>query len=178
MNYIKKAVTTLGGVFLAALLIAALAPKATHGLVAALVQIVPGSTTHVGQNESQLVALACESAVAYCYEETPAGGSTCCSATAYVVPSGYTLVVTDFSWLSNGLPANQFACDNLIGYSGGVGNQYLSSQSCALANGSGSATHDSHFTTGLRFASGSFLSDYLSDNFLSSSSIQGYLVPN
>jgi len=55
MNYMKKAVTTLGGIFLAALLIAAVAPKATHGLVAALVQIVPGTTTHVGQNEGQLI---------------------------------------------------------------------------------------------------------------------------
>ena len=40
MNYIKKAVTTLGGIFLAALLIAALAPKATRGIAAALVQVV------------------------------------------------------------------------------------------------------------------------------------------
>ena len=39
MNYTKKALTTLGGVFLAALLIAALAPKATHGIAAALVLV-------------------------------------------------------------------------------------------------------------------------------------------
>jgi len=39
MKIAHKAVTTLGGIFLAALLIAALAPKATHGVVAALVQV-------------------------------------------------------------------------------------------------------------------------------------------
>jgi hypothetical protein len=39
MNIIRKAVTTLAGIFLAVLLIAALAPKATRGVVAALVQV-------------------------------------------------------------------------------------------------------------------------------------------
>jgi hypothetical protein len=39
MNTIRKAVTTLGGIFLAVFLIAALAPKATRGVVAALVQV-------------------------------------------------------------------------------------------------------------------------------------------
>ena len=39
MNIARKAVITLGGVFLAALLIAALAPKATRGIAAALVQV-------------------------------------------------------------------------------------------------------------------------------------------
>jgi hypothetical protein len=39
MNILRKAVTTLGGVFLAALLITAVAPKAARGLAAALVQV-------------------------------------------------------------------------------------------------------------------------------------------
>jgi hypothetical protein len=39
MNITRKAVTTLGGIFLAALLITALAPKAARGVAAALVQI-------------------------------------------------------------------------------------------------------------------------------------------
>ena len=39
MNIIRKALTTLGGVLLMALLIAALAPKATRGIAAALVQV-------------------------------------------------------------------------------------------------------------------------------------------
>lgn len=39
MNVLRKAVSVLGGIFLAALLIAALAPKATRGVAAALVQV-------------------------------------------------------------------------------------------------------------------------------------------
>jgi hypothetical protein len=39
MNILRKAVTTIGGVFLAALLITAVAPKAARGLAAALVQV-------------------------------------------------------------------------------------------------------------------------------------------
>ena len=39
MNLIRKVFTTLGAVFLAAILIAALAPKVTRGVAAALVQV-------------------------------------------------------------------------------------------------------------------------------------------
>ena len=39
MNFVKKVVSTIGALVLVAVLIAALAPKATHGLVAALVQV-------------------------------------------------------------------------------------------------------------------------------------------
>ena len=39
MNLIRKALTTLGGILLVAILIAALAPKATRAVAAALVQI-------------------------------------------------------------------------------------------------------------------------------------------
>jgi hypothetical protein len=45
MNIIRKALTTLGGILFAALLIAALAPKATRGIAAALVQV-----TNTGSN--------------------------------------------------------------------------------------------------------------------------------
>jgi hypothetical protein len=39
MNHVRKVVSALGGIFLAALLIAALAPKVTHAVVATLVQV-------------------------------------------------------------------------------------------------------------------------------------------
>jgi hypothetical protein len=39
MNFLRKVVTAIGSIFLAALLIAALAPKATRALAAALVQV-------------------------------------------------------------------------------------------------------------------------------------------
>lgn len=47
MNVMRKAVSALGGIFLAALLIAVLAPKATHGIVAALVQVTNTSANPV-----------------------------------------------------------------------------------------------------------------------------------
>ena len=47
MNIVRKALTTLGGILLAALLIAALAPKATRGVAAALVQVTNTSANPV-----------------------------------------------------------------------------------------------------------------------------------
>jgi len=47
MNLIRKALTTLGGILLAALFIAALAPKATRGIAAALVQVTNTSANPV-----------------------------------------------------------------------------------------------------------------------------------
>lgn len=47
MNIIRRAITTLGGVLLAALLIAALAPKATRGIAAALVQVTNTASSPV-----------------------------------------------------------------------------------------------------------------------------------
>lgn len=59
MNLVRRLVLTVGGIFVAALLITALVPKATRAIAAALVHIVPGTTPHTGQNESNLVSLVC-----------------------------------------------------------------------------------------------------------------------
>jgi hypothetical protein len=98
MNYVKKALTTIGGIFLAALLITALAPKAAHGIVAALVQVsnpvnAPAITQSVPQLASQIVELYCPiTGSLVCYGVAPGGqyyGSS------YAVPSGETLVITE-----------------------------------------------------------------------------------
>ena len=47
MNLVRKTATTLGGIFFAVLLIAALAPKATRGIAAALVQVTNTATNAV-----------------------------------------------------------------------------------------------------------------------------------
>jgi len=47
MNLLRKTATTLGGIFLAVLLITALAPKATRGVAAALVQVTNTSANPV-----------------------------------------------------------------------------------------------------------------------------------
>jgi hypothetical protein len=47
MNLLRKTATTLGGIFFAVLLIAALAPKATRGIAAALVQVTNTASSPV-----------------------------------------------------------------------------------------------------------------------------------
>ena len=172
MNFIKKALTTAGGVFLAALLIAALAPKATHGLVAALVQIVPGTTTHVGQNESQLVSLACNEGSDFCVQVDPEGNS---SSTAYVVPTGYTLVVTDFEWNASFGNPGYFLIDELVNSST---NHLLSNVSRTLADADGAGYNHEHYITGLRVGSGVTIADLQAAVSGGFANVQGYLVPN
>jgi|SRR5580658_5349985 hypothetical protein len=47
MKLVRKVLSALGGIFLAAFLIAALAPKAAHAIVATLVQVVNTPTTAI-----------------------------------------------------------------------------------------------------------------------------------
>jgi hypothetical protein len=53
MNLVRKTATTLGGIFFAVLLIAALAPKATRGIAAALVQVANAPTSPVPVGNGQ-----------------------------------------------------------------------------------------------------------------------------
>lgn len=105
MNIAKKVLSTLGGIFLAALLIAALAPKATHGLVAALVQV-----TNTTANPA--VTLDAETSTRLPYQsyqtyKTGSGGFLAITLTYPEVPVGYRLVIQNvnslfFSTLSGG----------------------------------------------------------------------------
>lgn len=70
MRLLKQAWTVFATVVVIALLLAIVSPKAAHAVAAARVQIVPGTTTHVGQNESQLVSLLCN---ASCVAVDPSG---------------------------------------------------------------------------------------------------------
>jgi hypothetical protein len=58
MKLARKALSALGGIFLAALLILALAPKATRGIAAALVQVVNTTSNPANVSESQANAYA------------------------------------------------------------------------------------------------------------------------
>jgi hypothetical protein len=181
MRLLKQAVTMLGAVMIVAVLVAVVAPKRVQAVVATLVQIVPGSTTHLGQNESQIVTLGCYGPNFYCVEESTSTGLVCCGGTTYVVPAGYTLIVTDYSWISNGgyVAQGTYACDLILaGQSSSTLYEYASSHTCGLADATGTVAKDTHFTTGVRIPSGSTLSDYLSFENKGESSLQGYLVPN
>jgi hypothetical protein len=52
MNIVGKAASALGGIFLSALLIAALAPKATRGIAAALVQVTNTAANPVAASDA------------------------------------------------------------------------------------------------------------------------------
>jgi hypothetical protein len=117
MKVLKQALGGLRALTVLAV-VAFVAPKTAHALAAALVQIVPGTTTHVGQNESQLVSLLCGNGIAYCGAVDLSGPT---SASPYVVPSGYRLIVTDWEWVGNGgAPQGQYTCNNIRNVSGGI----------------------------------------------------------
>jgi hypothetical protein len=75
MNSLRKTATTLGGIFLAVLLIAVFAPKVTRGVAAALVQVVnttanPVPTTSVSNLVPFFANLCLEPAVFACQPNT------------------------------------------------------------------------------------------------------------
>lgn len=168
MNYLRKAFSTLGGIFLAALVIAALAPKAARGIAAALVQIVPGSTTHLGQNESQLVSLFCSVDSTPCVRVDLPGTSF----PAFVVPSGYTFIVTDWEWARGGAEPGALSANGLS-----TPNASLA-ESDALADKLGVCYAHEHYETGIKFGSGQTIIDQVASGGAGASHVQGYLVPN
>jgi hypothetical protein len=89
MNYIRKALSATGGIFLSVLSIAALAPKATRGVAAALVQVVNPTSNPVNVSESpaDVFLVSCVA---------PASGATenSCS---IAIPTGKRLVVQTVS---------------------------------------------------------------------------------
>ena len=104
MNHIKKAVTTLGGIFLVALLIAALAPKTTHGLAAALVDVAntrsgPVPVDAVRQSASNFLTLEARAFGASPVKSVTSSWSQLLPdgtlASGYALPAGEQLVVTD-----------------------------------------------------------------------------------
>jgi hypothetical protein len=171
-------------------------PPTAHALVATLVQIVPGASTHVGTTESQLVSLVCNLGAipsgggesGTCEAVDPTGGV---SGSSYQVPTGSTLIITDYEWqqtlnlspTSSGLTTpGTYLCDNFLQFKATslfpIPIALLPQQSCALADKSGLAYGREHFTTGIRVASGIEVFDNLSALSLGSAALQGYLVPN
>jgi hypothetical protein len=92
MSLIRKAVSALGGIFLAALLIAAIAPRATHAVVAALVQVTNTTANPVPVTQ----ASAFHPFQSSCTVEYTIGatGTLCFIAT---VPAGQRLVIQTVS---------------------------------------------------------------------------------
>jgi hypothetical protein len=172
MRLLKEALGALGALVVVAIIVAFVAPKRAHAVVAALVQIVPGTTTHVGQNESQLVSLSCSLGYSYCLSVTPEGQL---SSTAYVVPSGYTLVMTDWAWFGYDGEAGGLRQDFL--FNSGTSSSGFA-ESCVIADKNGNAYTHEHYATGIRVGSGVTIGDGLAFDSQGTAWIQGYLVPN
>jgi hypothetical protein len=174
MKFAKRLLMVAGAVAIAGVLSVALVPRAVRAVVATLVQVVPGSTTHVGQNESQMVGLYCVGATCY-----PLNGSGTALASSYVVPAGYTFMITDYEWIDYGsAPSGQLVCDYIFMSLNNVNYAALPAGSCTIASSDNRAYRADHFTAGVRVASGMTIFDGNASNGYGYSAIQGYLVPN
>jgi hypothetical protein len=170
MKLLKQALGGLGALTVLAVIVAFVAPKTAHALAAALVQIVPGTTTHMGQNESQLVSLLCNNENG-CYSIDSTGAISL--TTYYTVPTGYTLIITDWEWESRSLSGR--ASDGLLNK---VTNAGLVNSQAFVASGASAAFVHEHYLTGIRVGSGVQLLDLSADEGFGESDVQGYLVPN
>jgi len=172
MRLLKNVLAVCGALLVLAVIGALVAPKPAHALVATLVQLVPGSTTHVGQNETQLVSLTC-SLHPYCQWIDPTGQV---APAPYVVPSGYTLILTDWEWFllygssAEGIPIDDYV-QNTVGYMTIV-------HGVAITNKLGGASAHEHYESGVRVGSGVIIQDFQASVGSGYSAIQGYLVPN
>lgn len=100
MNILRRTVTSLGGIFLAALLIMALAPKAARGVAAALVQVTNTASSAVptenGPGNFPYGAIICNGSAADC------GGS----------PAGFIVPLTT----SSGAPVKRLVVEDLSAF--------------------------------------------------------------
>lgn len=173
MKLMKEALGLLGALMILAVIVAFVAPRRARAVAALLAQIVPGTTTHVGQNESQLVSLSCFVDTSFCNTVTPEGGQ----GPAYAVPSGYTLIVTDWEWFGFPGTAGALTTDSLLNANGEPLEPALATSS-ALGDRNGFAYGHEHYTGGIRVGSGITIEDDLAAVSEGNAQIQGYLVPN
>jgi hypothetical protein len=91
MNHVRKMLSALGGIFLAALLVGALAPKATRAIAAALVQVVNTASNPVVTTDSLGTATLLQTSCAGFPEAGQAGNFT--SGTCFTVPPDKRAIV-------------------------------------------------------------------------------------
>lgn len=179
MKFAKRLLMVAGAVALSGLLAAMLVPRAVRAVVATLVQIVPGPATQVGQSETQLVALTCSQGQSYCLRQSPSGGFL--SLSPFVVPTGYTLIVTDYNWyyIHDTCPSPGDLCpgDQLTNLSATIGG-YFAMVEDVLAQSNGSAFGHQHFNSGVAVASGVTVTDTAANSSVGGATVYGYLVPN
>jgi len=175
MAMLNRMFQLFGVVLAVSVLVALVAPKAAHAAIVRLVQLVPGTVTHVGQNQDNLVYLDCNFG-GPCKEVSPTGQV---ASSAYLVPRGYTLIITDYEWEAYEGTAGAYLCDSfVISPPQGPMSGAILLPSCAIADIAGRADGKEHYTTGIRVATDFTVIDYDASQGYGLGSIQGYLVPN
>jgi hypothetical protein len=193
MKYMRKVLSALGGIFLAALLIAALAPKATRAIAAALVQIantrsapVPvDAVRHSASNFITLTTFGSSNSPATTWTQLNPDRSV----SSFVLPPGEQLVVSDVTVTAACLDSCPFAGTQVSvvmpdneGF--GQGGPFFYSTSMNYQQSEGGtlfAVHTDHLTSGLVFTA--LPQAYFNLNFGNDSgeffyvTIQGYLAP-
>src|SRR5208282_3787265 len=106
MRYAKRMLMIAGALALTGILGVAMAPKVAHGLVASMVQVAntaanPAITQETSKQVAQIVELTCGAANTTCTQVLP---DAPLPTTAYTVPTGQTLVLTnvEFQSVDNG----------------------------------------------------------------------------
>ncbi len=101
MKYAKRVATSLGYVILAAALVSVLAPKATHAIVATLVQVANTSANPVPNSDVDSAAHATVVPLG-CFVNLQDGGPAVCTLSIgggapYTIPAGQRLVIEQLS---------------------------------------------------------------------------------
>jgi hypothetical protein len=181
MKLMRKAVSALGTICIAALLIAALAPKTTHGIATLLVQITnttanPVPSFDVSKSAAQNVWLICFdgnpffAVIGPCQAVIPSGIAT----ETYVVPAGQNLVITDIDVQTPGgggtipfgfIPST--TCPSCAGY-------YPTTQ-WSVPNDA--ANHQIHYESGLVFPAGTSMLPVTTSRSTFPFTLHGYLTP-
>jgi len=168
MRMLKQALGVLGALVVFAVIVAFVSPNRARGDAGA---DCPGQHHPRRRAQTRLVSLQCFDGKAYCSEINPEGNVD--QSTAYVVPAGYTLIVTDYEWQSTASQGPGLVDDFLSNPKAGLLNA-----SEAEPNQFGQAYADVHYATGFRVSSGVTLADSLAGSSTGASLVQGYLVPN
>jgi hypothetical protein len=115
MNLIKKISMFVGFVVLAAAIVSALAPKATHALVATLVQVAntPSNPVPTLEQEAQSAFVV----QGFCTPNLGGPAGLCDVGTLYTVPAGKTAVLESLAYDCQGDPSSVQILDAFLNFS-------------------------------------------------------------
>jgi len=184
MNVIRKVVAALGAIFLLALLLAALAPKATHAVAAALVQVTNTAANPVPNKDVDEPARHPFSASCTGDFATALSFSATCN---IPVPAGEEVVLQSESFSSTTQPSGccgpiTQVLNILTTTSGGTAAQMQAVSNQNTTNGSGAPEHDAAYTWTLYADPGTdigctgFLGANTSDGGHTTCYVNGYYV--